>query len=221
MGESGFGQQVQQGGNGYEAALKVKDLESPKGIDRRRADARLGLLDPLNGSFIEGHPGGPAMSHRTAFERAVRLMRSDGVKAFNLDDEPARLRDAYGRNAFGQGCLLARRLIERGVAFVDVTLGGLDGNVAIAWDTHQQNFEQVKRLSEVLDRPKLMQDLNQRAVETTTILWMGEFGRTPKINNQAGRDHFQWTAVLGGGGINGGQAIGHTGDDGMKVKDRP
>jgi uncharacterized protein (DUF1501 family) len=148
------------------------------------------------------------------------------VKAFNLEDEPAPLRDAYGRNAFGQGCLLARRLVERGVAFVDVTLGGIDGNVAFAWDTHQQNFEQVKKLSAVLDAgwATLLQDLNQRGLlASTTILWMGEFGRTPKINNQAGRDHFPdaWTAVLAGGGIKGGQAIGNTGPDGMKVKDRP
>jgi hypothetical protein len=225
VGETGFGQ-VQQGGNAYEAGLKVKDLESPKGIDRRQADSRLALLDPLNASFIEGHPGGPASSHRTAFERAVKLMRSDGVRAFNLEDEPDRLRDAYGRNAFGQGCLLARRLVERGVPFVDVTLGSLEGNGAFAWDTHQQNFDQVKKLSQVLDAgwATLLQDLKQRGMlESTTILWMGEFGRTPKINNQVGRDHFPdaWTTVLAGGGIQGGQAIGTTSPDGLKVIGRP
>jgi hypothetical protein len=223
VGETGFG--PQRGGD-YEEGLKVRDLAAPTGADPRQADARLSLLEPLNASFIDSHPGGPSASHRTAFERAVKLMRSDGVKAFNLDQEPDRLRDAYGRNSFGQGCLLARRLVERGVSFVDVTLGSLGNNAAFAWDTHQQNFEQVKRLSGVLDAgwSTLLQDLHQRGLlETTTILWMGEFGRTPRINPQVGRDHFPdaWTTVLAGGGIRGGQTIGATSPDGLKVIDRP
>jgi len=223
VGENGFNRGPQ--GNA-DMGLKVKDLELGDGVDRRRADARLGLLDPLNTEFIGGHPGGPPQSHRTAFERAVKLMRSDGVKAFNLDDEPAKLRDAYGRNAFGQGCLLARRLVERGVPFVEVTLGSLDGNPGIGWDTHQQNFESVKQLSGVLDPgwATLIRDLRQRGLlDSTTIVWMGEFGRTPKINGQGGRDHFPnaWTAVLAGGGIKGGQAIGRTSPDGSTVADRP
>src|SRR5262245_46578270 len=211
VGENGPGRVVQQpGADAIDAMLRVKDLDPPDGIDRRRADARLGLLDPLNTTFIDGHPGLPPQSHRTAFERAVKLMRSEDVKAFRLDDEPARLRDVYGRNPFGQGCLLARRLVERGVPFVEVTLGRVDGQPAIGWDTHAQNFESVKALSGVLDAgwSALMKDLAARGLlETTTIVWMGEFGRTPKINGNAGRDHFPnaWTAVLGGGGIKGGQ----------------
>ena len=225
VGESGYNRAVQPGQDAA-AGLKVKDMELPDGINRKRADARLGLLDPLNSDFIEGHPGGPPQSHRTAFERALKLMRSDGAKAFNLDDEPAKLRDAYGRNTFGQGCLLARRLVERGVPFVEVTLGSVDGNPGIGWDTHQQNFEFVKQLSGVLDSgwSTLMRDLASRGLlETTTIVWMGEFGRTPKINNQGGRDHYPnaWTTVLAGGGIKGGQAVGRTSDDGQTVQDRP
>jgi Protein of unknown function (DUF1501) len=224
VGENGQGRVMQAGQNG-DMGLKVKDLELADGIDRKRADARLGLLDPLNTDFIDGHPGGPPQSHRTAFERAVKLMRSDGVKAFNLDDEPAKLRDSYGRNPFGQGCLLARRLVERGVPFVEVTLGSLDGQPAIGWDTHQQNFEMVKGLSGVLDSgwATLIRDLHQRGLlDTTTIVWMGEFGRTPKINGQGGRDHFPnaWTSVLAGGGIKGGQVIGRTSADGSSVEDR-
>src|SRR6185503_3245979 len=105
--------------------------------------------------------------------------------AFKLDEEPAALRDKYGRNRFGQGCLLARRLVERGVAFVEVTLEG--------WDTHTDNFNAVKRLSDTLDPAwsTLMTDLRERGLlESTLIVWMGEFGRTPKITGTTGRDHF-------------------------------
>ncbi len=225
VGENGRGQVVRPGMNPEDAALRVKDLDAPDGIDRRTADARLGLLNPLNAEFIDSHPGGPAEAHRSAFEHAIKLMRSEGVKAFHLDTEPAPLRDAYGRNPFGQGCLLARRLIERGVPFVEVTLNSANGMQAVGWDTHQQNFEQVKRLSEVLDAgwSTLLRDLQQRGLlESTTIVWMGEFGRTPKINANAGRDHFPnaWTAVLGGGGIKGGSVIGRTSADGNTVEER-
>src|SRR5262249_49886502 len=120
----------------------------------------------------------------------------------------------------------ARRLIERGVPFVEVTLNSPDGLQAIGWDTHAQNFDRVKKLSEVLDAgwSTLLGDLEERGLlETTTIVWMGELGRTPKINPNAGRDHFPnaWTAVLAGGGIRGGQVIGRTSDDGTTVDDRP
>src|SRR5208337_4156908 len=129
------------------------------------------------------------------------------ARAFRLEEESDRLRDAYGRNLFGQGCLLARRLVERGVPFVEVTLGGQNG---IGWDTHQQNFEQVKQLSATLDPAwaTLMQDLKDRGLlDSTLIVWMGEFGRTPKLEGN-GRNHFPnaWTTVLAGGGIKGGQA---------------
>jgi len=226
IGENGAARVARPGTDAVDARLRVQDLEPPDGVDRRRADARLGLLEPMNTGFIDNHPGLPAQSHRTAFERAVRFMRSDDVKAFRLDDEPARLRDAYGRNPFGQGCLLARRLVERGVPFVEVTLGNVDGQPGVGWDTHAQNFESVRQLSGVLDAgwSTLMKDLAGRGLlDTTTIVWMGEFGRTPKINSNAGRDHFPnaWTAVLAGGGVSGGQAIGRTSPDGMSVADRP
>ncbi len=128
-----------------------------------------------------------ARSHQTAYEQAVRLMRSEAVKAFDLASEPAALRDAYGRNLFGQGCLLARRLVERGVPFVEVTLGGVQGSQGLGWDTHQHNFDSVKQLCGVLDPgwATLMADLKDRGLlDTTLIVWMGEFGRTPKINPQ-------------------------------------
>ena len=158
--------------------------------------------------------------------RAARLMHSAAAKAFDVEEEPASVRDAYGRTAFGQGCLLARRLVERGVPFVEVSLSSAEGGMGVGWDTHQQNFESVKKLSEVLDPAwaTLMNDLRANGLlESTLIVWMGEFGRTPKINAQAGRDHFPaaWTTVLAGGGIKGGQVIGDSGADGMAAKDRP
>ena len=165
----------------------------------------------MQSDFVAKHPGVPALSHQTAYERAVRLMRTAATKAFDLKDEPPKLRDRYGRNLFGQGCLLARRLVERGVPFVEVTLANANGLNGIGWDTHQQNFERVKNLSEMLDPAwaTLMDDLEQRGLlDTTLIVWMGEFGRTPKINPQQGRDHLPnaWSTVLAGGGIKGGRS---------------
>jgi hypothetical protein len=211
---------------GKNTSFRVEDLEPSAGVDTKRADARLGLLDGFRQDFQSSHPGIGPVSHQDAYRRAVRLMRSAAAKAFELDDEPAALRDAYGRNPFGQGCLLARRLVQRGVPFVEVSLSSSDGAMAFGWDTHQQNFEAVKKLSEVLDPAwaTLMEDLRRHSLlDSTLIVWMGEFGRTPRINPQAGRDHFPgaWTTVLAGGGIKGGQVIGDTGADGMTVKDRP
>ena len=123
------------------------------------------------------------------------------------------------------GFPMARRLIERGVAFVEVSLGSF-GNGGVGWDTHQNNFKFVRELSGELDLAwaQLLTDLAERdLLETTTILWMGEFGRTPAINPSGGRDHYPaaWTTVLAGGGIQGGQAFGKTSADGMKVEERP
>jgi uncharacterized protein (DUF1501 family) len=153
----------------------------------------------------------------------VMLMRSKAAKAFDLDEESAEVRESYGKTRFGQGCLLARRLVERGVPFVEVTLGGLDGKT---WDTHQDNFDGVRDLCNILDPAwsSLMGDLKSRGLlESTTIVWMGEFGRTPKINDNKGRDHYPnaWSTVLAGGGIRGGQVVGRTSPDGTTVEERP
>ena len=207
-------------------SFKVDDLSLPPGVDNRRADSRLGLLDSFRKDFLSSHPGVGPVSHEDAYLRAVRLMRSAAAKAFELEEEPAAVRDAYGRTAFGQGCLLARRLVERGVPFVEVTLSSAAGAMAAGWDTHQQNFEAVKQLSAVLDPAwaALMDDLRRLGrLDSTLIVWMGEFGRTPKINSQAGRDHFPaaWTTVMAGGGIKGGQAIGSSGPTGWRRRSGP
>ena len=214
------------GGANYNESLTVKNLALPNGIVENRADARLSLLGELDADFARERPGLNSDSHRSAYAAAVRMMRSEAVKAFELDGEDEKLRDAYGRNQFGQACLLARRLVERGVPFVEVSLNGLGNNQTFAWDTHMQNFASVKGLLEVLDPAwsTLMTDLKDRGLlDSTLILWMGEFGRTPKINPQAGRDHYPnaWSTVLCGGGIKGGQVIGKTTDDGIKVDQRP
>jgi hypothetical protein len=207
--------------NNYEQALKVQDLVPPAEISTDQANARIDLLEGLGRDFLSRRPGLSAHSHQMAYDRAVRLMRSAASRAFNLEEEKNELRDRYGRNHFGQSCLLARRLVERGVPFVEVSLGTVEG-VPVGWDTHQQNFDYVKRLSTVLDAGwgALMEDLKERGLlDSTLIVWMGEFGRTPKINRDKGRDHFPdaWSTVLAGGGIKGGQAYGRTTPDGTQV----
>src|SRR5262249_4067360 len=143
-----------------------------------------------NAEFAPGREGAAVASVRSAYERGMRLVNGTASTAFELDDEPDKLRSAYGQNLFGQGCLVARRLVERGVPFVEVTLaGGYLGN----WDTHARNFDSVKTLCGTLDPAwaTLLSDLKDRGLlETTTVVWMGEFGRTPRINGNAGRDHY-------------------------------
>jgi uncharacterized protein (DUF1501 family) len=208
-----------------EAALRVEAMRLPAGVGAAEADARIDILQGLDEEFVSSHPAAVALAHQTAYQRATTLMRTEAATAFELEEEPAALRDRYGRNLFGQGCLLARRLVERGVAFVEVTLSAVPGNPA-AWDTHGQNFVNVQRLCDVLDPAwaTLMEDLDVRGLlDTTTLVWMGEFGRTPRINGGAGRDHWNqsWSTVLAGGGICGGQVYGQTSDDGMYVTSEP
>lgn len=201
-----------------ESGLRVENLGLPANVPTSRAEDRRALLGDLEADFLASRPGPATGSHRTAYERAARLMRDSAAKAFDLTGEDHKLRDRYGRNRFGQGCLLARRLVERGVPFVEVTLGG--------WDTHDNNFAQVKNLCGTLDPAwaTLMLDLKDRGLlDTTSVIWMGEFGRTPAINPRNGRDHYPaaWSVVLGGGGVRGGQVIGRTGKSGLSVEERP
>src|SRR5438128_2207146 len=146
------------------------------------------------------------------------MVMSPRLKAFDITQEKDAVRDRYGRTAFGQGCLLARRLVETGVTFVEVESNG--------WDTHDDNFNRVKSLSESVDPAvaALIGDLKERGMlDKTLVVWMGEFGRTPKINPRTGRDHYPraFNMALAGAGIKGGQVIGATSDDGSDVKERP
>lgn len=205
-------------------SFQVRNLKPADRLSSAQVESRLSLLSTLEHSFLSERPDGPGLSHLQSYEQAVRMMKSDAVSAFDLDQEDDALKDAYGRNPFGQGCLLARRLVERGVSFVEVSLNGTDGTFGPAWDTHQDNFTAVKGLCGALDPAwaTLMADLKQRGLlENTLVVWMGEFGRTPKINESTGRDHWpgSWSTVLGGAGIRGGQTYGSTSDDGMEIKD--
>lgn len=209
-----------------EFSFRVENLSPLAGTSPRQLAARLELLRGLDDDFTARRPGIVTESHRSAYNAAIRMMSPESEAAFRLDDEPAALRDAYGRHPFGQGCVLARRLVERGVPFVEVSLNSVSENGGLGWDTHADNFNAVKQLSAVLDPAwaSLMSDLKDRGLlESTLIVWMGEFGRTPKINNNTGRDHFPaaWSTVLCGGGIRGGQVVGKTSPDGMRVDDRP
>src|SRR5262245_9416959 len=203
---------------GY-AELKVDDLAPT--VDRSQFAGRVDLWRTFESQFVANHRGPSPVAHHTVYERALKLMDSSAAKAFDLSEESSNVRDTYGRGRFGQGCLMARRLVESGVSFVEVTLGSLSQNT-FGWDTHQNNFAAVKKLSEELDAGwgTLMKELDERGLlDTTTILWIGEFGRTPTINPQGGRDHFPaaWTCVFAGGGIKGGQAYGKTSESGNEV----
>ena len=156
--------------------------------------------------------------HQQQYARASRMILSPSMKAFDISQEPDTMREAYGKSQFAAGCLLARRLVEAGVTFIEIDLGG--------WDTHQDNFERTTELAGQVDQPfaQLIADLKQRGMlDSTLIMWMGEFGRTPQINARGGRDHFPkaFNALLAGGGIRGGQVIGETDKSGVEVVSHP
>jgi uncharacterized protein (DUF1501 family) len=196
----------------------VADLQLPDAIDPATHSKRLALLGDLERRYAARRASAVTDSLQAASSRASRMMQPSVATAFDLAEESAATRGAYGRSVFGQGCLLARRLVERGVSCVEVTLDG--------WDTHQNNFEQVKQLSATLDEAfaALLTDLNARGLlQSTLVVCQGEFGRTPRINGNTGRDHWpqSWATVLTGGGIHGGQVVGKTSADGTTVEDRP
>jgi Protein of unknown function (DUF1501)/TAT (twin-arginine translocation) pathway signal sequence len=180
--------------------------------EQRRND----LLRSVEEGFAQDHKADPFEAHRLAKEKAWGLLRSKPI--FDISKEWPQYRDRYGDSDFGRGCLLARKLVEAGVAFVEVGHGEYDG--------HADNFTCHKVAMSCLDPAwsALLQDLEERGLlEDTLVVWMGEVGRTPEINNRAGRDHHirGWTIVLAGGGIQGGQVYGATDAEGKSVKDNP
>jgi len=183
-----------------------------------RYTRRLDLLSRLEGEHAAAGAAFEVDEHQKLYKKAARMIMSSQMKAFDLEQEPAAIREAYGDSQFGLGCLLSRRLVESGVPCIEVTLGG--------WDTHQDNWPRVKSLAGQVDQPlaALIGDLKQRGMlESTLVVWMGEFGRTPRINPRAGRDHYPraFNVLLAGGGIQGGQVIGSTDESGTEVADRP
>ncbi|MDP7014339.1 MAG: DUF1501 domain-containing protein [Pirellulaceae bacterium] len=203
------------------APLAVNDptqgLENllPTGDD---IDARLELLGRSEGRFAEQYALPAVGAKQAAFNRAVRLMRSRRSRAFQLDDEPAALRDAYGEHKFGQSCLLARRLIEAGVSFVEIVHRG--------WDDHNGAAKPIAKRAPWMDAgmATLIRDLKDRGMlDDTLVVWMGEFGRTPGDGN----GHFcnAWSTLWAGGGIKTGQVVGKTNEGpkspGHDIVDRP
>lgn len=205
--------------------LTVDAIKPPNGVSAEQASHRLEMWKVLEDGFLGSHTSASPNAHRTVYDNALRMIHSDAATAFDLSKEPEKTREQYGKSVFGQGCLLARRLIEVGVPFIEVSLS-TSTTGGFGWDTHANNFESVKSLSAELDAgwSSLLSDLAARSLlERTTIVWMGEFGRTPRINGQAGRDHFPkaWSCVLAGGGIAGGQAYGRTSKDGTTIEENP
>ena len=204
------------------ATFRVRDLSVASSQDQVRLERRYTMLTEMDRyqSQVE-EARSPSVQSRDAFyERAHALITSPQAKrAFDIDQESDRIRDLYGRNTLGQSCLLARRLIEAGVHFVTVTDGG--------WDTHQNNFRSLRdRLLPRLDQAYagLLQDLHTRGMlENTLVVWFGDFGRTPKVNPSAGRDHWATSGVacMGGGGVKLGEVVGATNALGEVVVDSP
>lgn len=196
---------------------RVRNLEMH--LSDQRLRQRMAALEMIESNFITKTNDLPASEHAKVLEKTVALMTSDQMEAFEVAKEPEAVKERYGTDRFGRGCLLARRLVEAGVPFVEVNLGG--------WDNHDGIHATLKdqRLP-VLDRAMsaLVEDLNERGMwQDTVVIWMGEFGRTPRINQNAGRDHFAraWSTVVGGGALRGGLAVGQTTADGSAVDSEP
>jgi hypothetical protein len=185
---------------------------------------RLALAAQLDEQFAQAGSARAAREQREIYDRTSRFVLSPLLGAFDLSKEPEKLRDAYGRNEFGQGCLLARRLIESGVSFIEVINGGSASDQG--WDTHKRGFKETPILADETDSgyAMLLTDLADRGLlDDTLVVWMGEFCRTPKFGPDGGRDHYSdgWITCLSGGGVKMGQVIGATDDEGVKVSDRP
>jgi uncharacterized protein (DUF1501 family) len=183
-----------------------------------RLDRRLGLMKELEVPLARTGAAPLVRDHQTLYDQTARMALTPRVKAFDLAREPAAVRDRYGRSAFGQGCLMARRLVEAGVPFVEVQSPG--------WDTHGNELPTLKKLVPPVDHAAaaLIADLKDRGLlDRTLVIWMGEFGRQPRINLTAGRDHFPhaFSLAMAGSGVRGGQVIGATDANGEEVADRP
>jgi hypothetical protein len=198
----------------------LQDSRKPGGITQEDFDRRLTLADRLNKQFHGRYQNADVKAYEELYQEAIRLMNSKDLKAFNINDEPQSVRETYGSGRFAQGCMLARRLVEHGVRFVEVQLGG--------WDTHYDNFAAVEGRCKEFDQAYagLIADLDQRGLlKDTLVVVATEFGRTPTINteHQNGRDHHPsaFTCLLAGGGVKGGFKYGESDAKGERVKDNP
>jgi hypothetical protein len=188
------------------------------GIDWQRMADRMTVLAALERRFIAERRGGAAEDHAKVLAKTQLLLTSQKLEAFQVDREPPNIRQRYGNTGFARGCLMARRLVETGVPFVEVNFGG--------WDLHENCFTTLQNKLPEMDRAMsaLLEDLVQRGLwQNVVVLWMGEFGRTPRINGNAGRDHFAraWTVAIGGGRLKSGVIVGKTNREGTGLESEP
>jgi uncharacterized protein (DUF1501 family) len=187
-------------------------------VEKPRYERRLGLLGRLEDDFAARGAEAAVAEHKRLYEKTRKMVLSPDVKAFEIAGESEQTKSRYGNTQFGRACLLARRLVEHGVTYVEVRSNG--------WDTHQDNFAATTRLAGQTDPGfgALVADLKERGMlDRTLVVWMGEFGRTPRINPGTGRDHYPraFNVALAGGGTRGGQVIGASSADGTAAKDHP
>ncbi len=203
-------------------------------IDQRRLASRLAMLGTIEDNFIASNRGDAPQAHKDVYKKATDLMTSKQMTAFRVDKEDAKTIEKYtgtgtptggmrgmrGNNDFGRGLLMARRLVEAGVPFIEVGFGQ-------SWDLHNDVFNRLKTAHlPMMDTAisALVSDLKERSmINDVVLVWMGEFGRTPRINQNVGRDHWaaSWSVMIGGGGLKGGQAVGATDADGLTCTTKP
>ncbi|HLU47423.1 MAG TPA: DUF1501 domain-containing protein, partial [Planctomycetota bacterium] len=196
----------------------VPYMRLPDGVDPDRFRDRMRLLNVLDSSYLADKRGEFLEGHRMVRQKAIHLLESSSANVFNVRNEPQSVREAFGGSSFGLQAILAARLVEKGVPFVEIHHGG--------WDTHSNNFTAVADRASSLDPAlaALLSELRKKGLlESTLVVVTGEFGRTPRINRNVGRDHFPrcFSVLLAGGGIRGGTVVGESSADGMEVKSRP
>jgi len=210
------------GGDPNQKEFRVQGMVPTRAMTGDRLQERRDLLGTVDSLAKEMEKDGAFKTLDTYQEKALSLITGDAKKAFDMSEEKDETREKYGRNHFGQSCLMARRLVEHGVPYITVHNGG--------WDTHTKNFDAMKRLLPILDQgfAALLEDLAQRGLlESMIVVWYGEFGRTPKVYNEppwfGGRHHYGrcFSAVVAGGGFKGGQVVGASDFRGEKVQQRP
>lgn len=196
----------------------INNVRTNSWFTEERFNSRLNVAKKLDQKFASTYNVKNVRAYADMYDDALKMMKSEELKAFDLSAESDTLRRNYGTDRFGQGCLLARRLVEHGVRFVEVTFG--------SWDTHNANFTRVPELCDELDAAlsTLLQDLESRGLlQETLVVLATEFGRTPEINANDGRDHHApgFTCLMAGGGIRGGQVWGATDENGHKAVENP
>lgn len=196
----------------------LQNVSLPEDVSEKQFEHRMELAAQFDRSFRSRYDLQSVKAYTDMYDDAIELMRSEDVKAFDITLEDEGVREMYGDNSFGQGCLLARRMVQNDVRFVEVSLGG--------WDTHTDNFNSVQPRAAMLDQAvaALLGDLETAGIlDSTVVVIATEFGRTPHINVNDGRDHFPkaFSGMIAGGGIKGGSVYGVTDERGENVVDQP